>query len=59
MKRATALKSISKLPADFSIDELIEHLVFIDKVEKGLKDSQQGKVHSTKQAKKRLAKWLN
>jgi hypothetical protein len=52
------IKTISNLPDSFSIDELIDRLIFIDKVEKGIAQSDENFVFSKLQAKKRLAKWL-
>jgi predicted transcriptional regulator len=45
------------MPDSFSIDELIDKLVFIEKVEKGLAQSEKGEVYTTEQAKKLLKKW--
>ena len=58
MNKTTALKTIKEFPAHFSIDELFEKLVFIEKVEEGIKDADNGKLYSTKEAKKNLKKWL-
>ncbi|MHB8260987.1 MAG: hypothetical protein ACYDCN_11280 [Bacteroidia bacterium] len=58
MNRTTAIKTIEKLPSNFSIDELFEELLFIQKVEEGIKDADNGKVFATQEAKKKLKKWL-
>jgi predicted transcriptional regulator len=55
----TQLKdTIDSLPENLTIDQVIDHLVFIEKVQKGLKDSEEGKVYNTSQAKEKLKKWL-
>jgi hypothetical protein len=36
-------KTITNLPDSFTIDELIDQLIFIEKVEEGLKQSDEGK----------------
>ncbi|MFT5916426.1 MAG: hypothetical protein ACI81T_002935, partial [Bacteroidia bacterium] len=36
MTKETALQTIEKLPPNFELEELIEQLIFIDKIEKGL-----------------------
>lgn len=46
------------LPEKLTIDQLIEHLIFIEKVQKGLDDSNSGKVNSKEETKKKLIKWL-
>jgi len=38
--------------------ELLDKLLFVDKVNEGLKQSKQGKVFSKKEAEKKLSKWL-
>ena len=52
------IKTISNLPDSFSIDELIDRLVFMDKVERGLAQSKDNLVFTKQQAKQRLSKWL-
>ncbi len=51
------IDSLKNMPDSFSIDELIDKLVFIEKVEKGLEQSEKGEVFSTEQAKDMLKKW--
>ena len=49
---------IQAMPEQFSIDDLLDKLILIQKVEEGLNDIEAGKVHTTEEAKKRLGKWL-
>jgi hypothetical protein len=58
LTKENVLKTVSKLPDNFSLDELIDKLIFIDKVQKGLEESLADKVISKDEAKKKLAKWL-
>ncbi|MEI6436553.1 MAG: hypothetical protein WCP32_17135 [Bacteroidota bacterium] len=52
-------KTIDALPDDsFSIDEIVERLILLDKVEQGLQDIKEGQVHSTEEVKKKLERWL-
>ena len=51
-------KTIDRLPDSFTVDQVIEELVVLDKIEKGLKEVEEGKVNSTQQVKDRLEKWL-
>jgi predicted transcriptional regulator len=44
-------KTINNLPDRFTIDELIDQLIFIEKVEEGLKQSDEGKVISNEDVK--------
>ena len=59
MKKSTVIESLSKLPDEVTLDEIVERLIVIEKIEKGRKDVQSGKVNSEEQAKTKLSKWLN
>ena len=39
-------RTMANLPDSFTIDELIEQLIFIEKVEEGMKQSKEGKTIS-------------
>jgi len=51
-------KSIDALPDNFSIEDLFEEIIILDKIEKGLKDVEEGRIYTTTEAKKKLEKWL-
>jgi len=51
-------KTIDRLPDSFTVDQVVEELVVLDKIEKGLKEVEEGKVYSTQQVKDQLQKWL-
>ncbi len=51
-------KTIDRLPDSFTVDQVVEVLVVLDKIEKGLKEVEEGKVYSTQQVKDQLKKWL-
>jgi hypothetical protein len=50
-------KSIHNLPDSFTIDELIEQLIFIEKVEAGIKQSESGNVISNEEVKQMIDRW--
>lgn len=52
-------QSIDKLPESFTIDELIELLIFVEKVEEGIKQSDEGKTISNDYVKSMIEKWSN
>lgn len=52
------LAAIENLPEKVTVDQVIDQLIFIEKVERGLKDSENNEVHSHAEAKKMLAKWF-
>ena len=59
MRKTTVIESINNLPEEFSIDEIIERLIIIEKIEKGRQEVKDGKVNTVEQAKAKLSKWLN
>ncbi len=50
-------KSIENLPDSFSIDQLIDQLIFLEKIEEGIKQSEEGKVISNEDIKVIIDKW--
>ena len=50
--------TVSKMPEQFSLDQLFDKLLFINKVEIGLSQSENGQVNSKQEAKQKLSKWL-
>ena len=57
LTKNTVKQSIENLPDSFSIDELIEQLIFVEKVEKGLKQADEGKTISNDDVKSMIEKW--
>lgn len=57
MRRERVIETINKLPNEFDLETVIERLIFIDKVEKGLKQAEEGKTISHDEVKKRSSKW--
>jgi hypothetical protein len=52
------LHSLDKLPENLTIDQVIDHLIFVEKVQKGLNDSHNGRINTVDEAKQKLNKWL-
>lgn len=52
------INSLDKLPDNLTIDQLVNHLIFVEKVEKGLEDSNNERANTKEQAKEKLSKWL-
>ena len=53
------LKTLKELPDEFSVDEAIDRLILLHKINKARAEIKQGKGITTEQAKKKLKKWLN
>jgi hypothetical protein len=50
-------KSIETLPDSFSIDQLIEQLIFTEKIEEGILQAREGKVVSNEDVRNLIDKW--
>jgi predicted transcriptional regulator len=57
MKKSTAISAIEELPKEFELDILLERLVVIEKIDKGLADLKSGKIVSHESVKKLAKKW--
>ncbi len=53
------LKSIEDLPDKFSLDELLDKLIFIHKIETGLEQSKNGQLTSHEDVAKKFGKYLS
>ena len=52
------LKVIEELPDDAGIEEALDRLYLLYKVEKGLRQADRGELLSQEEVRKRMAKWL-
>ncbi len=58
LTRENVIKHIKTMPENFSIDELMDKLLFIYNVETGMEQSRKGKVIPHEVVKKKYKKWL-
>lgn len=58
----TAKKEVSellnRLPEDCSLEDIQYHLYVLQKIERGLKDAEEGRVYSQAEVEKMMTKWL-
>jgi len=57
MKRTTVIHTLNDLPKEFDLDEFLERLVIIEKIEEGLEDAKTGKTIPHDKVKKLVNKW--
>ena len=50
MKKNTVIETLDSFEDEFDTEKLIERLLFVEKVEKGLKDVEEGRVLDFKEA---------
>jgi predicted transcriptional regulator len=58
MKKHKVIETLDQLPEEFNLEDLVEKLLFIEKVEKGIQDADQGRTMTLHEAKNKLEeKW--
>jgi len=50
---------LDKLPDDASLEDVQYHIYVRQKVERGLKDVEEGRVLSTEEVERRMSRWLS
>ena len=58
LTKTNVLKTIKNLPDSFSIEDLFDRIILLQKIDIGMEQSKNGEAVSTAEAKKRLKKWL-
>ena len=58
MKKTQLLETIQDMPEEFSVDELMEKLMILQKIEEGQEQIKSGKFYTEEEAKQKLGKWL-
>jgi hypothetical protein len=57
MKRDKAIETVKEFPQEFELEDLFERLVFVEKVEKGLQQVEQGQTIPHDKVKEMTKKW--
>ena len=57
MNKEKTLAAIQDMPQEFDVDELIERILFIDKIEKGIEQAVEGKTISHEEVKRIAKTW--
>lgn len=52
------IDSINLLPDEFSLEDVIERVVLIEKIERGIQESENGKLIPDDELNKHLPSWL-
>ncbi len=52
------IDSINTLPDKVSAEEIIERIILLEKIEKGMSQSKAGRVTPDEQLEKKLSKWF-
>lgn len=57
MQKSTIINTLNELPKKFNLDDFLERLIVIEKIEEGLEEAKSGKTISHDKVKKMVAKW--
>lgn len=57
MKKEKALEAIRELPEEFELEYLLEKLIFVEKVQQGLDQLQEGRTTTNENAKVLAKQW--
>ncbi len=57
MRKQSLVNIINELPKEFDLDQLMERLIVIEKIEKGLEDVKTGETVPHEKVLKMVAKW--
>jgi hypothetical protein len=48
---------LKDLPGEFSIDELVDKLILVEKIQDAIKQAERGETYSTEEAREMLRQW--
>ena len=57
MTREKIVEAVNDLPSEFDLDELIERLIFVEKVERGLRQLEEGKTVAHETVREKVKQW--
>ena len=52
-----AIEAIKSLPEEFSIEELMDRLILLNKIETGIRQAARGETYTSDQAKRMVTEW--
>jgi hypothetical protein len=58
LTKTQVFDTLEEMPEQFILDEFLDKLFFINKVEFGLSQSSNGQVNTKEQSMQKLSKWL-
>ena len=49
---------LERMPDDCSLEDIQYHLYVLQKIERGLKDAEEGRTYTHEEVEKKMAKWI-
>ena len=59
LTQTKVIRAVKQLPNEFSIDELVDRMILLEKVEMGITQSESGQVISDEDLDQEVAKWFD
>jgi predicted transcriptional regulator len=57
MKKSAVISTLNEFPKEFALEDFLERLIVIEKIDEGLKDIKEGKTISHESVKKMVTRW--
>ncbi len=57
MKKSAVISTLNEFPKEFVLEDFLEKLIVIEKIDEGLKDIKEGKTMSHESVKKMVNRW--
>ncbi len=58
LSKSNVIKTITKFPDHFSVDDLVDKMILLDKIEKGMQQADNNQTISDEELDKRIEEWL-
>jgi hypothetical protein len=58
LTKTQIINSLGLLPENLTLEQVIDHLLYLEKIQKGLEDSENDRINTKDEAKEKLKKWL-
>jgi predicted transcriptional regulator len=57
LTKTSVIKTINRFSDNFTIDELVDKMILLEKIETGIQDADSGRVISEDELEKRIEEW--
>lgn len=58
LTKEKVMEAIGKFPSEFSLDELVDRMILLEKIGIGLEQSEKGEVVSEEELDEKMKKWF-
>lgn len=58
LSKSNVIKTITKFPDHFSVDDLVDKMILLDKIERGMQQADSNQVISDEELDKKIEEWL-